>query len=162
MQAEKDRLLYVAATRAQSAFIATDFTLKDGGDSSENHAVNLLSHINEEIQIGSGQDADGNFIVDSQAKNSKKEVINNREDVEKLYVQGFNERVFNVESLQASYKIERPSSAETKHINITDVKSQIDKERAAHIGTIVHRFMELRVLNRNLESANENCINQVV
>lgn len=162
MQSEKDRLLYVAATRAQSAFIATDFTLKDGGVSSENHAVNLLSHINEEIQIGSGQDADGNFIVDATTKNSQKEAINNREEVEKLYNQGFNNRVFNVECLQASYKIERPSSAEIKHINITDVKSQIDKKRAAHIGTIAHRFMELRVLNRNIENANENCINQVI
>lgn len=162
LEAEKDRLLYVAATRAKSAFIATDFTLKSGGVSATNQAVNLLDKINKKIEVGDSIDDSGNILVNNSRVISKKKAITNKAEALKLYDKSKAECVLNEKAENPTYKIELPSKAEHKKIPVADYAEVNNKRNAAFIGTIVHRLFELCVVSRNSNVKIDDLVCQVI
>lgn len=162
LEAEKDRLLYVAATRAKSAFIASDFRLKNGSKASNNQAENLIEHIDNKISIGEGVDEAGGIIVHEPRAHNVKTKIINRDEVGKLYTQAKNHCVINKEKEKETYQVKRPSKLETIVLPKSDTNSRRKKENAALIGTIVHRLMELIVNSKSFEGDYEKIIRQVI
>lgn len=155
-------MLYVAATRAQSAFIATDYKLKSGGVPADNQATNLLENISDEISIGSGQDEPGNIIVEKPRIANKPQLINDRAKVEELYEKAKNDCCIDEAKHKSSYEVKHPSKAEHINISQSDTSVRENKIDAAFIGTIVHRLMELIVSARDFQGNHKKFIEQVV
>lgn len=162
LEAEKDRLLYVAATRAKSIFIATDYKLKSGKVPADNQAINLLEQIDTEISIGDSRDDQGNIIVNDIRQAEAKPPITDRLVVDELYALAGSETVLNPEAEAPTYTLDLPSKAEHKDIPLSDINLLNNKRNAAFIGTIVHRLMELCVSSSTFDESSDKFVAQVI
>lgn len=171
LNAEKDRLLYVAATRAKSVFIATNFKKNSGdGICSNNQAVNLIDHISRAVPIGDNILDDGTIIVENKRNNSAKKIIKNAEEANDLYEQAYDTNVLNNKKILNSYKIVKPSDIDDNDQNLRSGAS-VDMQdnnfnnenlNPALRGTIVHRLMELIVNARDFDGSHNKWTEAVV
>jgi len=135
MTAEKERLLYVAATRAESILIIGDSSNTKGEPCSGNPWRPFL------------RTADGSVhacIADNPVEIAAPETVPNGFD---LYKQAEEKSLLNDTSVcDATYSILRPSQMKLKPITADDAEDAPEREpidrNAALTGTLVHRLME--------------------
>lgn len=148
LDAEKDRLLYVAATRARRALIVAD-DIKANGESRENNAWKFFV-----------DRAEGDFF--SLFPEGEIPVTADKSTVsaEELYKKADEDSVFNATaSYNESYEIKRPSHIMLKgktasEDNFEDeesakIRTETVRKNANIIGTLVHGLMEALVSSRN-------------
>lgn len=128
-EAEKDRLEYVAATRAETVLIVSSSAIEQKKNT-YNPWAKLVSNISDKHII---KEPDG-FIVQSNIK-----------DVE------LNNPGVNAECHNQSIKYHSPSDIryDSKISNRDEIPEYQNKENAALIGTLVHKLMECIVSSRN-------------
>ncbi len=162
--AEKKRLLYVAATRAKNALLVSNKIKADGSPAEGNPWQEFVGV------------AEGNF-ADLPVGHPAQAVIRQQDDIADLYNAAPAEAKLAGESLEKSYKIERPSKLKTKGKTEAEEESvetiaAVDEEAVpAHkakgrrdgtvIGTMVHRVMEALVSSGNAIDA-ASLINETV
>ena len=146
LQSEKDRLLYVAATRAANALIIAEGLTSSGQPVSNNPWAKLLDNVDENI-----------FSV---LPNRYKERISPEiKDAETLYTEAEEGSVLNDRTAEnKSYEIIRPSMISLKSKLSADEEyneesletlSSSAKKNPALIGTLVHKLMESIVSSGN-------------
>ena len=153
LSAEKMRLLYVAATRAEKVLVISASLKSDGDYSASNPWLPLINHVEQDIF-----DALGAVSV---AEPELKPVL----DAEELYDQAEASSVVNNKaSNKASYTIRKPSTVTLKGVTssednyedkasdeLASTKAERGKtrEQALLIGTMVHKLMEVLVSSGN-------------
>lgn len=168
LDAEKDRLLYVAATRAKSVFIASDFKKKTGdGICSDNQAIPLLNKIDRDVPIGDKIDDDGTIIVDNPHNNVSYEIISDRSKVDTLFDRASDDCVLNKQVKHPTYQFNKPSDLDNDKQILKDFSDDAkikvpSRNNAKFIGTIVHRLMELIVNARDFDGGHEKFIDAVI
>lgn len=134
--AEYDRLLYVAATRAKNVLIVRD-SITSKGESAETYWKKAIDKISKDIHSVIGD-------VEIKYPTIKNITIDDLKD----------EEIFdNHEVIKPSYKTARPSK-EVAHV-LSEDYTPINKEDATLKGTLAHRLMEVLVLSKNKVDLNE-------
>ncbi|MBR0461618.1 MAG: UvrD-helicase domain-containing protein [Erysipelotrichaceae bacterium] len=126
--AEKDRLLYVSATRAGNVLIVNE-TLTKSGNPAKSRWAKAVSYIEDDIF---------KYLPEETVCLNEKKEIEYPEDIEVLDKSS---------SLKSSYRIARPSKEVETKLSEDYVPSL--KKDAALIGTLAHRLMEVLVLSGN-------------
>ncbi len=151
LDAEQQRLLYVAVTRAEVALIAGISTLKNGSLNENNPWGVLDGYISDDI----------NKISKPYIRQSKEDKT---VDAEKLYDQGEKDTVIrNDAPLEKSYEIKRPSTIKVKGASEpdADIEEAAESRKRSSIkdpalaGTMVHRVMEVLVSSQNRTDKDE-------
>lgn len=151
LNAERDRLLYVAATRAENALIVS-FSRKKDGDLSASPWNPFDRHIQDDI-FDTIRHAAGPYRME-------REVV----DAAELYAAAETESPLNdTDSFECSYEIVRPSTIKTKGISeegepedrSADAESKPSGKPISRVedpalaGTMIHRLMEVLVSSHN-------------
>ena len=153
LEAEKLRLLYVAATRAEKILVVSCALKADGDPSSTNPWLPLYDFTDEDIFDSLGP-------VEIPAAEAKPEF-----DAEELYEKAESSSVLkNDASKAASYSIRKPSTVTLKGVTsseddyedkaVDEIGREAEapsrtREQALLIGTMVHRVMEVLVSSGN-------------
>ena len=153
LEAEKLRLLYVAATRAEMILVVSCALKADGDPSSSNPWLPLYDFTDEDIFDSLGP-------VEIPAAEAKPEF-----DAEELYEKAESSSVLkNDASKAASYSIRKPSTVTLKGVTsseddyedkaVDEIGREAEapsrtREQALLIGTMVHRVMEVLVSSGN-------------
>ena len=145
--AERDRLLYVAATRAKSALIVGDVQKASG----ERTALNPWTFFAER--------SDGEFF-ETIDRNDLHAPVPDKVSASELYKGNRTVDLSDPALAKATFEVLRPSQVKVKALTDSEdefddtseaetVRSNRKKHDPALIGTIVHRLMEMLVSSRN-------------
>lgn len=142
LEAEKVRLLYVAATRAEKVLVISDRLNKGRDRATSNPWLSLLSFTEEDIfgKLGT---------VEIPAPEAKPVL-----DADALYDEAEETSVLkNDASQKASYTVKKPSTIMLKGVTSSedDYEDKVTRtrEQALLIGTMVHRLLEVLVSSGN-------------
>lgn len=151
LDAEQDRLLYVAATRAENALIVS-FSRKKNGELSLSPWNPFDSHIQDDI-FDTVHHAAGPYVPEQETA-----------DAAELYAKAETESPLNnTDSFESSYEIVRPSTIKTKGVSKegepedrpSDMEEEPKNKPASKVddpalaGTMIHRVMEVLVSSRD-------------
>ena len=145
MNAEIDRLLYVAATRAACALIIGLGT-KDG-IAIDNYWQPLVKEEKDFFKV---------FNDEKEFENKKEEIIS----AEELYKDG--KSIINEDLHQASYSLLAPSKLDEENINNDEKEESVIptfKKDPLLIGSLVHRLMEALLLSKGKADKNRLIMN---
>ena len=156
LEAERIRLLYVAATRARSALIVGQAIKSDGSPAKDNPWAALID-----------EDAQDILPLCGLPKEPPEESVTSKE----LYITQADTVFADRSSQEKTYEIKRPSMLAVKaktssedELEDADAESA-DKSRrredAALTGTVVHRLMELIVTSKD-KMSRDNLVNEIV
>ncbi|SFW22225.1 UvrD-helicase domain-containing protein [Ruminococcus flavefaciens] len=153
-EAEKLRLLYVAATRARNALIIAD-AYTGSGDHAKNNPWEPFIHM-----------ADGDFFANLPAKETDEPAPKPVKNADGLYKEAEESSVFvQSNSPKPTYSIMRPSQIKLRSVieseddyednSDTDIRKKEIRTNAALLGTMVHKLMECLVSARKLPDADK-------